>query len=254
MSREYSEKQLAELQKIKTEVLCRKCNYAGYKDDKTLCDCMKKFIFIKELYFSEIPYEYWKFYLDEGLKEKLPSTIHLYCERIPTAIEKGLGMILTSVKRGSGKTTAMAIAGKAGIILGKRVYYTFFQNIIDDRFSENKDVEERIRNSDIILIDEVDKSVMKKDSPLKAHFEILIRSLASNKKSIIFATNGNDAEIGELFGMNEYFKGYFKLVSMFDENFRDTRKEKWDSAIKENQNYKNCVDMRDVEEFIKNRG
>lgn len=252
MESRFSEKQIQELLKIKEKVLCKKCNQSGYLETRELCDCMKKFVFIKELFYSGIHSEFWK-YNFENLEIAVPKIVEKYVENLDIAISKGLGIIFTSEARGTGKTTLMSMIGKEAVIKQKKVFYCFLQNIMDDKFTETKEFEKRIRQSDLVLIDEIDKTTFKKDSVIKSHFEILLRTLLSNGKSVLMSTNGTREEIDETFGMNSYFYGYLKTIEVSGENIRSKRGDKWDDLIVERKKYQEIVDIKDAERFIQER-
>jgi len=231
MDRQYTKAQLEELKGMKAAIMhpCKECGGLGYldDDDQTVCDCLKLFRYLKELYYSNIPSEYWTLTL-ESLKidGDYKGEIKDYITHLDTACRKGLGLMFSGPQRGIGKTSSMCMIGKEAVIRGYQPFYVIAQNIIDDKFSKEKQILERIAHCDILLIDELDKIVMANESNIPKQLENLLRGILPNKKSIIIATNFTPEEIEETFKIGSLLDRYIKIIDMEGQDYSKKLKDK----------------------------
>ena len=226
-------KEIEKLEKIKNEIVSKckvKCSGFGYEPGG--CECFQLFKYIKELYYSKIPKDYWLLELNSlDVKNIYKRFAKKYIINLDNVVENGLGMILCGVKRGIGKTSILSIIGKKAIIKGFKVFYVIAQNIIDDRFTEEQDILDRIKECDLLLVDELDKVVMKTESNIPKLLENLLRDLLPNKKPIILATNFTEEEVEERFNIISLIKRYMKIIPMDGKDFSDKLAEKWDKRL-----------------------
>ena len=213
----FNNKEIEELSVIKEKIVkkCENKNCVDFGFDEKNCLCYKLFIYIKELFYSKIPKEYWTLTLNNLEVENIyKSYTKKYIKYIDNAIENGQGLIFSGVKRGIGKTTLMSMIGKKAIIKGYDVFYTIAQNVIDDRFSEEHDILGRVEKCDLLLLDELDKIMMRSESNIPKQLENLLRSTLPNKKAILIGTNFVEEEIKEKFEITSLIKRYLKVISM----------------------------------------
>jgi DNA replication protein DnaC len=256
--KEFTETQLKELIELKEKTVnsCNVCEGTGYKGSADEpCDCMIYFKYIKELVYSNIPKDYWNFTFEELLIKKTSKNMMKdYFKYIKTAKEKGLGLILTSGNRGVGKTSVMATLGKRIIQKGYEPYYVICQNIIDDTFSKEKKIIERMKNADFILIDEIDKVAKRAESTIPKILENYLRSLLPNGKCVVLAANLSDEEFEKVFeGCMSLLNRYCEFVSVEGADNADIKKVKWRDKLKgkeENLNKELLLDEAKI--YIKN--
>jgi len=195
---------------------------------------MKIFNYLKELYKSNIPADYWDLDL-KSLKVDITykKIIEEFVLNIDNAVLNGLGLILMGEQRGIGKTSLACEVAKSAVIKRYSVYYQIAQSIVDDKFSEDKNIIQRIKNSDMIIIDELDKVVMRENSNIPKQIENLLRELLPNKKSIVMATNmSGEEELEEKFKILSLIKRYIKIVPMTGTDYSDNLQEKWMDRLK----------------------
>lgn len=273
MSNEYSQKEISELVSIRNSIqsLCRKCGGEGHLILGGLskgrggggaaatwgrCECLHRFNYVSELYYSKIPREYWSISVKDSKVDKQYKQIFKhYVNNIETAIEDGLGMILSSPQRGIGKTTSMCIIGKYAIQKGYKVFYTIAQNIIDDRWTDDHKVLDRIYECDLLLIDELDKIIMAAQSNIPKQLENLLRGILPNRKATIICTNFTESEIEHKFKIVSLLKRYTNIIPMEGEDYSDELQKKWFNRLERKDfDYNSDVLKKETQTFIKNMG
>ncbi len=261
MGNEYSEKEMRELLEIKSEIVpaCKICGGQGHVSGKERierCECLIRFKYISELYYSRIPKEYWNISLvDLKIDAEYKQTLRYYVKNINTAIKDGLGIIYSSSQRGIGKTTSMCLIGRMAIQMGYKVFYTIAQNIIDDRWTDEQVVLDRINNCDLFLIDELDKIVMANESNIPKQLENLLRGLLPNRKAIIICTNFEEKEIEEKFKIISLLRRYMKIIEMSGEDFSKKLESQWESRLEGHSiDYNDGIIQKEAKVFGKHGG
>jgi len=252
----FIKKEVEYLIKVKTKItsICKNKKCTGF-DAINKCECFKKFVYIKELVHSKIPRDYWMLSLKRmQINNIYKQYIKKYVNNLDNAIESGLGLMYCGPKRGIGKTTSMSIIGKEAIKRGYEVFYVIAQNIIDDRFSEEKNILERIKECDLLLIDELDKIIMRNESNIPKQLENLLREILPNKKAIIICTNFTEEEVEERFQIISLMKRYMKIIPMDGKDFSDSLAERWEKRLEaDDVNFNDEVLIRDSQQYFEGR-
>jgi len=256
---ELSEKQIAKLKGIKQKIVLshKQCNGEGYiytKDHSLMhCMCMQVLGYVANLIYSNIPLDYWQLSLKNlALNEKVRIIINLYYDNFKNAIENGKGLFLASATRGVGKTSVACELAKKAITLRLEVYYDLLSNIIDNSFTDDKQIIERIKNSDVIIVDELDKIMMKENSPLKKKIDSFFRSLLPLGKTIIVCSNSTLEEIEKEMQLGSLLRRYLKIIEFEGTDYSGKKNEEIDKQIQQGYNYfhPNIVNM--AKEYYKN--
>jgi len=231
----YTEKEKLFLNRIKSKTIdnCKLCNN-GFKEDRTECDCLITFYFIKELALSKIPESYWFLEFKElKIKSSIKMLISEYIKNINNALDKNLGFTFFGTN-GTGKTSVMSVIGIQTIIKQKRVLYIRMKEIFDNIFKEDETLKERIKSADLILLDEFDKLYHKSQDWNIYNIDDFIRE-NFDRKSIIICTNfAGGEEIKEIYGDSILSKilEFNKFVPFSGNDFRKEMNDKWLERLK----------------------
>lgn len=227
---ELTKRDIKYLEEIKSKIVkpCSKCNGGYIYNEETegaeMCECMQVLSYLSGLKVSNIPMDYWNLSLESlKVKRSYKSQVQYYVEKIDNAIEKGIGMFISCNTRGVGKTSLACEIGKAAIVKRYDVYYNIMQAIVSDNFTSNKKIIENIKNSELVIIDEIDKVGMKKDSPLALQIENFLREILPSGKAVIICSNMNIKEIEEKIEIGSLIQRYMQIVNMEGEDFSEER-------------------------------
>lgn len=230
----YSEKEFSYLMKLKEKIVHnhKKCKGVGYLDFLQQCDCMKVFLYIKELYYSKIPMDYWNLSLEElEVENTYKKIVDDYVENLDNAISQGLGIMFCGDK-GVGKTSLMCEIAKNAIMKRYNVYYEIVQNIVEDKFNEEQPIIQRVKQSDLIIMDEFDKVIMRNESNIPRQIENLLREMLPNRKAILIGTNLDEEEIERKFQITSLTKRYIKIVYITGKDFSEKKQKLWLERLK----------------------
>lgn len=235
MNNRFTEGEIKELAFVRDRIFKghQICGGTGFNEPlRQDCDCMVLFKYIKELYWSRIPEDYWLLEAKTLKIEKIyKGFLNKYISNIDNAVNNGLGMMYCGVKRGIGKTSSMCVIGKEAVQHGYRPFYVLAQNIIDDRFTKDQDVLAKVMECDMLLIDELDKVMMRIESNIPKQLENLLRGTLPNKKPTIICTNFTEDEVEERFQIISLIKRYMAIIPMDGEDYSDKLAEKWQSRL-----------------------
>lgn len=237
----FTDTDLKLLEKLRTKTInsCSKGCKDGWISEKGIlgsCDCRKVFVYLKELVYARIPQEYWSLNLDSITIEPIVSKneIKRYFKYFSTAIEKGLGFCLMG-QNGVGKTSIMAEIGKISVLNGLLITYTTTQDYINSRMRNDDDETRRIEEeSDVILLDEIDKPYKKKGSDyVPAQMENFLRNLLPKNKIVNIATNWSEEEIRKYFGDSVFsiMLRKLKFLSITGEDKSEYLQNDWDKRL-----------------------
>jgi DNA replication protein DnaC len=258
-NRKYSSEDIKELERIKKSIMTdHSCGGVGYieqEGENVPCNCMKLFKYVKELYYSQIPQDYWFLTLDKlKVDGDYKGEVGDYLDHIDRAVKKGLGMLFSGPKRGIGKTSLMSIIGKVAIQNYYQPYYVLAQNIVDDRFTKDKQVMDRVAECDILLIDELDKISMGVESNIPKHLENIFREILPNKKPVIMCTNFTEEEIEDTFTFMSLLDRYVKVINMEGQDYSKKLKKKWEDRLHSSDevDYRHKVLISESKTFFNN--
>jgi len=208
---------------------------AFLKNDVLCCDCRKIFIYLKELVYSRIPREYWHLKLSDLLLK--PPHVKLlflkYLKNFDNAVDKGLGLGFIG-SNGVGKTSLLCELGKEAIINGYGIIYVTTQDYMEYKMNGDDYNINRIEESDIILLDEIDKPYRKKGSDyVLSTLENFFRNNLPKNKVIHIATNWQEREIKEELGDSVYsiILRKLKLLHILGEDMSKKINDEWENKL-----------------------
>lgn len=258
-----------QLYAIRSELVdvCEECSGIGYLEpdvpgEEKPCRCMAVYQYVMELVIANIPQRYWTLELEELQVDDLYIELaSKYIQNIDRAKANGLGMIFFG-SNGTGKTSIMCELGKAAVISGYRTTYVTAQQFIDSKVGSKKNedtlaVLDDCENSDVILLDEVDKMYMKSGSDyvLKTIEDFLRRTLSSNR-IVIACTNHTQDEFSEMLGSStvSMLKRHNQFVQVDGPDYSDEVQSEWKSLLEGGFNYYSDALVNDAKKFLdKNR-
>jgi len=214
-----TKKDLDYLKFLKTKIVDnhKQCKGLGFykKDD---CDCMQAFRWLKELYKSKIPKEFWHVNYDLVLKDEIKK----YFSNFEENYINGRGFFIYG-DYSVGKTTTLCEIGKRFMTRGKKVVYFLLSNYVNALYNEMSNEPDdstamylyMIKNADVLLVDEFDKVYIKKGSDfVLREVETFLRNKFMNNCPIFVCSN-SDMQTGE-----DIF-GDFSIVSIMNRNLKE---------------------------------
>jgi len=236
-------KDIEKLEKIKS-ILIRKhkqCKGKGYIDFEggiKPCICMDIFSYIIELQKSGIPQDYWELHIDTlSVHNKKREEVKYFIKYLDNAIEQGQGLFLMGEKRGVGKTSLACEIGKEAIIKRYNVYYNIMQNIVSDKFTDEHNIETRIKEADLVIIDEFDKVMMSKGSSLTKNIENFLREILPIRKSVIICSNSNIEIMDTELKLESLIKRYMQILEIKGKDYSVIKNKQLKDRLKEKVNY-----------------
>jgi hypothetical protein len=260
----FTDKQLEKLIRIKKQIVNshKECKGEGFIPDKEEniipCICQKVLRYISALVYFNIPKEYWQLDFNEISISKLSrDKVINYYKNLENAIDNGVGLFISCKKKGVGKTTVACEIAKKAITLRYSVCYQLMNNIIDNMFTNTKEILERINKSDLIIIDEFEKVMMKEDSQLIKKIENFLRDLLPNGKSVIICTNDSIDNIEKKLKLKSLLQRNILSAEFDGEDYSEKKNKQLSSMLNEKYNYmhKNIVKMAELyyqNEYIAN--
>lgn len=256
--KKYTEQQLNYLLNLKHDVVenHKSCNGSGYiKKTQEQCICMKIFTYLSNLYYSQIPIDYWELDLNQlSVKISYKKFINDFINNIDNALKQGLGIVFMGDK-GVGKTSLMCEVGKYAIANRYSVFYEVSQNIVDDRFTETKEKTNRIMNSHLVIIDELERIMMRKESNIPTQVYNLLKSLLPNRRSVLIGTNlENEDDIDNKFDTSSLMNRNLEFLHIDGEDYSDKKRERWLERLKRTEVNYFCDNIKKMANiFYKNR-
>lgn len=231
------------LERIKSKLVlkhkdCKGGGYISKEGDYVPCICMTIFKYIIQLQKSGIPQDYWELYIDElKVNSSRRSDVKYFIKYLDNAIEMGQGILFTGQQRGAGKTSLACEIGKEAIIRRYNVYYDIMQNIVSDKFTNDQNINERIKSSDLVIIDEFDKVMMSKGSSLSKGIENFLREILPVRKSIIMCSNSSIEEIEQELNVGSLIKRYMQILEIKGKDYSFEKNKQLKDKLKKEVNY-----------------
>jgi DNA replication protein DnaC len=173
----------------------KQCGGTGFYKGED-CICLKVFRWLKCLYVSRIPKEYWSLNYDLSLK----NTVTEYFNDFEENYMNGKSWFMYG-DFGTGKTTTLCEMGKRFLFSGKRVIYFLLKEYIDSVFETDTILRFKINEADVILIDEADKVYVKKGSDyVLREVEVFLRNKLMNNYPVFFASNVKRSLMKNIYG------------------------------------------------------
>jgi len=254
----YTKKEIMFLSELKENIVRshKKCDGLGWLKTSEACSCMKILKYISALTYSKLPSDYWTLSLDElEVETQNKKLVSDFIKNLDNAISRGLGIMFSSEQRGIGKTALICEIGKAALIKRYNVYYQIAQNIIDDKFTEEQNIIKRIKECDVLIIDELDKIAMKQESNIPKQLESLLREILPNHKTILIGTNYTENEVEEKFKIISLIKRYIEILPMQGKDYSEIKQKEWMLNLKKGKiNYFHPNILTMAEKFYENQG
>lgn len=201
-----------------------------YGDDIKVAQEFKVFI---EMWKSGVPLKYWEYNAEDIDHETARAAVNKYVDKMDQCVMKGIGLYLWG-PQGSGKTLAACVILKEAIKQGYQVQFTMLTEILErycnTMYDEvgRHDFRNRILDADILVIDDIDKIHISKNSNFAdAAYDYLFRTRANKKLPIIVTSNLRSDRFAEQEGMS--FGD--SLLSLFKEHLYNVKVRSEDKRI-----------------------
>lgn len=175
-----------------------------YLDEDHPCNCEEQEALFRHYLLARIPQEYMNLGLDNyyGDEEALKAA-EAYLDKWSNFRKHGMGMGFYSKTQGTGKTFLACYLARELVKRGESVYYVYFRNVVNTyelSHEARKEEEERLRDSTVLILDEVARPVSEAQRALFAEkFEELIRHRSNYSKVTILTTNLTPEELDEIY-------------------------------------------------------
>lgn len=233
MDNRYSKAEMKYLLDLRDEIL----NSKKLNQEKSLI----LFKWIKELYRSNIPNEYWRNNFSKMDIEDLfvKKAVREFIENLDNARKEGLGLLFLG-PTGVGKTAMMAEIGKAGIYHGLSAIYTTLEKYIAsiNGREKNEDLKilyDRVWNADMIILDEIDKAYKKSGSEwVLLQFTDLIKGTTPYNKIFLAGMNLEEEELRSKYGEAVYSAliRHLKPTPVTGQDYSENLQKNWMDRLK----------------------
>jgi DNA replication protein DnaC len=174
-----------------------------YKGTLYVCDCETQMLLYRHYLAANIGVQYqrldWADFRDQEVRESVTA----YLANWEAAKLQGMGLEFSSPQLGTGKTFAATHVGKELVKRGEKVYFYPFLELISlyqRPIEEREDEESRLRNSTVLILDEV---LPPHTSAQKEHFaaklEELVRFRTNFNRVTIMTTNLTPERLMEVY-------------------------------------------------------
>jgi len=226
----------AKAQRVAETLLWPSGSTYHYDDKDHLCHCEEQETLFRHYLLARIPEEYMRLGVDlwEGDPKALDATLD-YLENWDKLRRYGLGIGFYSKTQGTGKTFLAMMIARELVKQGETVYCIFFRRmteVFELPYAERKDEEDRLRDCEVLVLDEVARPISEPQRALYAEkFELLIRHRSNYNKVTILTTNLEPDELDDI-----YPRTYSLLVAKEESvyvNGVDARRENLNDINKE---------------------
>jgi DNA replication protein DnaC len=144
----------------------------------------------------------------EDVRGDVLSALGEYLENHVANIRAGLGLVLWSPDRGTGKTLLAVLATKTLLAGGVDCYFTQFSEMIDTFSAGWRDEAERawfnrrIRNAQMLVIDDLGREHKGRSEVVESMLDQVIRHRVANALPTLMTTNYSPQEIQGGYGPN----------------------------------------------------
>ena len=161
------------------------------------CDCKAQWILHRWMLNAGIGY-YYQTRSWEDLHAAPPRALGAvldYLDNSTASIASGQGLTLWSPSTGSGKTLAAVLALKSALTHGHEGYFVQFNEMIDYSTEGWRNVDERkwfnrkIRNTDVLVIDDIGRENPGRANVVEAMLDAVIRARVNDARPTIITTN-----------------------------------------------------------------
>jgi hypothetical protein len=203
------------------------------KDEVVLydCDCEEQWLLYMWLLNAGIGLTYQRLgLLDcEAVNPRAMDQVIAYLEpsRIGRNLNLGLGMMLWSEGRGTGKSLLSTIVLKKVLEMGYDGYFTTFTDMLDMYQSSWRDPEQRkwfdrkVRNVSFLVVDDIGKEGKQRSMDGKeSMIDAVIRARNAAALPTIITTNWTPEEIGQGYSVLSLLSGSVEFIEVTGEDYR----------------------------------
>jgi len=195
--------------KASADKFCPTCNTTGkytWKGEEHRCDCVMQLQLHKHYLAAGIGVAYQRLSWEdfEGDPD-LKVDIEIYLSRYEHFIGKGVGLLLWG-DYGTGKTFAATLLLKELVKLGYRCYSTTFASMVEmftagwKSVDDQRFFQQKIMYSDVLLLDELGRSMKTKTKLAESTFDDVLRSRTNSGRPTFVTTNQTTVELSEGYG------------------------------------------------------
>jgi DNA replication protein DnaC len=175
-----------------------------YLDEDHPCNCEEQEALFRHYLLAHIPQEYMNLGLDNYYgDENALAAAQAYLDKWVNFRKHGMGMGFYSKTQGTGKTFLACFMARELVKRGESVYYVYFRNVVNTyelSYEARKDEEDRLRDCNVLILDEIARPVSEAQRVLFAEkFEELIRYRSNYNKVTILTTNLTPKELDEIY-------------------------------------------------------
>lgn len=169
-----------------------------YRDQEWPCDCEQQILLRKHYLVAGIPDQYQRLDWDDYQgSQEAREYVQTFLDKWDSFRINGMGLEFYGANMGTGKTFAATTVAKELIKLGENVYFKDFKEVISAYDQPDRDdIEERLRGTTVLVLDEVVPPMTEKQNKFFAFkFEELIRHRTNFNLPTIMTTNLNPEEL-----------------------------------------------------------
>jgi DNA replication protein DnaC len=162
------------------------------------CNCEEQLNLRKHYLLANIPDQYMMLDWDRDYlgPEDVKENVALYLDRWDDFKHAGMGLEFGGKTLGTGKTFAATHIGKTLVKSGEDVFFVCFDDVLDALKKEDTKIEQRLRETNVIILDEVKPPHTDKQKSFFANrFESLIRHRTNWNGVTVLTTNLSQDEI-----------------------------------------------------------
>lgn len=203
-------------------------NKHGCQEANVCLECLSKIDLIERLYISNIPCEYWFLNKSKIIDTELQKIIQDYINNLKNNFANGISICMVG-NHGVGKSMSACYVLRNAIKNKFTSYYItsydLFSEVIENR---NGKIKEILKNTDFVVIDEIDSRFFCSDSMKEIFsgiFEGILRHRVSNELPTILCSNDTESVYNIFYGqcvqsMQSLFKKYIKIIPVAGKDLR----------------------------------
>ena len=204
------------------------------------CNCEQQWLLHLWLLNAGIGLSYQRLSLSDVPSERLAFVMEAltYMDRIEGNLRLGLGLMLWSELRGTGKTLVATLALKKALALGYDGYFTTFPDMLDMYQSTWRDKEEkawfdrRVRNVQFLVIDDIGKEGPQRSRDVsESMVDAVIRARNAASLPTIITTNLSPEEVDQGYSVASLLAGTVKPVHVVGQDYRQVQREQADQDV-----------------------
>lgn len=176
---------------------CRGNGFYEYRGERHECEkdydgiCIQRKLFLRyEL--ANIPMDYHRIdWREFETQPEAKDSVEAYVKNLGNAIDRGLGLYVSSVGLGTGKTLIGTYVLKEAAKSGHSAYFCQFMDLVNLSSDAYQKIEDKLLHSDIVCIDDIvsSKISVKQNDLFKYLLEKTVRHRVHNEMSTIVTSN-----------------------------------------------------------------